>query len=170
MLLYFQDALSLLSKCCPFQLRAIDEKLLSELKYARKPIDSYQVEVEINLNECPCKRDAILNSSVWKSEYMKGFCFTMTVGSNSQTILLPTEKSLELINISEVQKEEASVHDTELANSPIIASLGKVLHNRTGCYDSHILFGRSKHSNESDHSHLGLRLWIMKHAAALKLL
>ena len=169
MLFYFEYALNLLSKCCPFQLRAIDKKLLSELKYAEMPIDSYRVEVEINLNECLCKRDAILSSSVWNSEYMKAFCFTMMVGSYSQTILLPTEKSLELINFSGVQKEEASTHDTELANSPMIVSLGKVFHNRTGCYDSHILFGCSCHGNESNHSHLGLRLWIMKHAAALKL-
>ena len=153
---YFEELLELLSESNPNQSRVVDFTVLLEMKYNGLRIGFFKVEANTSLDEWRYKRGAILSSTVWGIEGMKPFCFQMTVGNNSNTILLPTAKSLlELTNLSAGQKYQAFMHETEFGNSPAIISLGTVLYNYDDCYDPQILFGRSLEGNEPVKSCLG---------------
>ena len=149
MMFYFEELPELLSKSNLNQSRVIDIEVLLEMKYNGLRIGCFKVEANISLDEWRYKWESILSSTVWVVEGVKLFCFQMTVGNNSDTILLPTAKSLlELTNLSAGQKDQTFMHETEFANSPAIISLGTVIYNSNDCYDPKILFGRGWQGNE----------------------
>ena len=74
---------------------------------------------------------------------MRPYCFPMTAGNNSQTILLPTAKYLlDLTNLTVAEKEKAHLHPAVFANAEVMVSMGSILYKDNVCFTSTILFGR----------------------------
>lgn len=152
----FTDAAQLLSSEPPNKPRVIDNIALQELKSSGVRPGIFLVETLINVSDWRAKRDAIMNDPIWSNGGMKPYLFPMTAGNNSQTMLLPTACSLlDLTQLTEVQKEEAYLHETQFANGPAIISMGNILHDLQGSFAPTILFGRSWHKNVPSQPNFG---------------
>ena len=74
---------------------------------------------------------------------MRLYCFPMTAGNNSQTILLPTANSLvDLTNLTGAEKEKAYLHPAVFANDEVMVSMRSILYKDIVCFTPTILFGR----------------------------
>ncbi len=143
MMFLFCESAEILTSKPPNKPRVIDTAVLRELKSAGVRPALFSVQADINLEDWRTKRDAIMNETIWNSGRMKPFCFPMTAGFNSQTIVLPTATSLlDLKTLTGLEKE-SYLHEVEFANATVIVSLGTILFKKGRCCSPTVLFARS---------------------------
>ena len=142
----FQEAPQLLTDCAPNEPSSIDTQILWNLKSAAVGPGLFTLEAQVNLQDWIAKRDVIMDDIVCSSGGMRPQFCPMTADNNSQTILLPTARSLiDLINLTGAGKEKAHLRSAVFANAQVMVSLGLTLYKDNVCFNPTILFGRSWH-------------------------